>query len=94
MQSKKFKLDVFENDEYILGVTCGTLWNGWQCPNFTFENAQKIIKHFDNDFLSYDKDKDVFYTKWEDEESEIFEPVLIDGKKFYPIGAFSWCWFV
>jgi hypothetical protein len=94
MQSKKFKLDNFENDEYVLGVTDGTLWNGWQCPRFTFENAQKIAKYFDNDFLSYDKDKDVFYTKWEDEESEVFEPVLIDGKKFYPIGAFSWCWFV
>ena len=59
MKSKKFKLDGFSKEEYVLGVTDGTLWNGWECPIFTFENAQKIITLLDNDYLNYDSEKDI-----------------------------------
>ncbi|HWS04316.1 MAG TPA: hypothetical protein VN230_00875, partial [Burkholderiaceae bacterium] len=27
-----------------------------------------------------------------EERPDVFKAVLIDGEKFYPIGAFSWCW--
>jgi len=102
-----FTLDYFDDDQpHIEGITFDSTWNGWDCPYFTYENSlliSKILKDdeqycIDNDIaintLTYDPVKDAFiYIDgcYPDEGEEI-TPSIIDGVKYYPIGAFSWCW--
>jgi len=79
------------------GFSQGQRWNGWECPYFPLEVAQQIAKDMSNfsDKLTYDETKDCFTYKTEDypqDESDSFDSTLIDGKKLYAIGAFSWCW--
>ncbi len=46
--------------------------------------------------IVYDAAQDAFlfheFGVESDERPDVFKAVLIDGEKFYPIGAFSWCW--
>lgn len=89
----KFYLDFFGEDQTIDGISQGSHWNGWECPYFTFENAMKLKDLFGkNGFLKYNKKKDVFIFDSKNDDREEFEPVFIDGIKYYAIGAFSWCW--
>jgi len=86
-----------EDSGKYLGLSDGRTWNGWQCPLFTFEVAQQIAKDFSvyDDKLIYDEANDTFIYKtddYPDDESDTFEAIMIDGKKFYAIGAGSWCW--
>jgi hypothetical protein len=90
----KFKLDFFEDDQAVDGMTFGKSWNGWECPYFTPENAKKIVELFTDGFLTYDAEKDVYvYDSNQDpEDIDIFEPSNVDGQKYYAIGWGSWCW--
>lgn len=93
MIEKKFGI---EECKYM-GFTQGQYWNGWECPYFTLEVAQQVAKDFSvfDDKLIYDEKSDSFIYSTEDYpegEFDTFSPVIIDGKKLYPIGAFSWCW--
>lgn len=95
MKTKNFTLDFFDLGETIEGLTHGDTWNGWECPLFTFDNVEKIIKRFGNrSLIKYDNQKDAFIWGYHDsDEIEEFEATTIDGKKYYPIGAYSWCWY-
>ena len=89
-------------DEYH-GFTKGEDWNGWECPYFPIEEALRIVEGYkslneavddDHDYRAkYDESQDIFrfYDPHGDYWEE-FEPVSIDGKKLYPIGAFGWTW--
>ena len=102
-----FSMDCFDNDQpNIEGITYGSHWNGWACPYFTYENGLLIAKLLNDDEqwcidrdlpvskLIYLGTKDAFmYIDgcYPDEGEEI-TPSIIDGVKYYPIGAFGWCW--
>ena len=92
----KMKFEIYGGYSYI-GYSEGKTWNGWQCPLFDMEVALQIAKDFSavNDYLVYDEATDSFKYKTEDYadgEFDTFSSVMKDGKKFYAIGAFSWCW--
>lgn len=71
-------------------------WNGWACPYFKKEEAERMSSWLPElgEALSYDEKADEFIIGPEDcpEDSEHFPAVDIDGKKLYPIGTHSWVW--
>lgn len=93
-----FQIDAIES--YFHGVTQGQHWNGFACPLFSIEEAQRLMAlNNQTDFcgqIVYDAAQDAFlfheFGVECEERPDVFKAVLIDGEKFYPIGAFSWCW--
>ena len=81
------------------GYTTSNIWNGWQCPLFNKENADKICKAFNNEFckMRYDEENDCFVADYPvDEYTEKYEgrDYIVNGKveHLYPIGSHGWCW--
>jgi hypothetical protein len=82
------------------GYTKGETWNGWDCPYFTFEQAQKILNVFneihriigESRQAYYDSNNDFFAFPRDSDETEIYKPVVENKIKYYPIGAFNWIW--
>jgi hypothetical protein len=91
----KFALDFFDDGESIEGITFGDTWNGWACPYFTFENGMKLLNWFDEGYLSYDAEKDVFNYVDDnyDDCVDSYKPTIIEGKKYYCIGGYNFCWY-
>lgn len=81
------------------GYTTSNIWNGWQCPLFNKENADRICKVYNNEFcqMSYDEENDCYIADYPvDEYSEKYEgrDYVVNGKieHLYPIGSHEWCW--
>lgn len=74
----------------------GVYWNGFECPYFTKEVADKIMesvnKYGDTISMSYDKEEDAYIYFEEGHENERFPSMEVEGQKYYAIGAFSWTW--
>ncbi len=93
-----FAIDAF--DGYFHGITAGQCWNGFACPLFTIEEGKRLAAiNNATDFcgrLEYDEKTDTFlhydYDN-EDQGPQGYPVTLIDGQKFYPIGAFGWTWY-
>lgn len=94
---------VFENGAFdgalFHGISQGQHWNGFACPLFSFEEASRLASINNRTdccgMLVYDEPKDAFL--FYDIDTDNIEPVeyasvLVDGQKYYPIGAFGWCW--
>jgi hypothetical protein len=102
LRESHFHLDAFPEESYR-GYTRGQTWNGWACPYFEFEEAQRVVQsqvRRSND-LEDDREYKAEYRQGEDafcfwdpyyEEWITYESIEIDGKKFYPVGAFEWTW--
>lgn len=93
-----------EKDAFV-AYDLGNLWNGAACPAFDKETADEImaITNASNEkertpekmvfedgcyrCYEYDNDDDDYLVLVEE-----FKAIDIDGKKLYPIGAYSWCW--
>lgn len=81
-------------------------WNGWACPYFTKEQADRFVDAYNeivtgeigSDSINkgrYDRQQDAFvFFNESAEEDEVFVAETIGGRKLYPIGAFSWCWWI
>ncbi|HJP68164.1 MAG TPA: hypothetical protein VJ846_04610 [Sphingomicrobium sp.] len=80
----------------------GAVWNGWQCPYFSFDEGMKLTAHPSLNGFKYDAEKDQFvfddpeYADDPTYQADSFKPetITVDGQqiKVYAIGAFSWCW--
>lgn len=85
-------------DVRLDGFTVSETWNGWACPLFTFEQAQQLVKAYQEAGLRawYDEDSDAFSFEvdlgGELKEIDTFPAEEIDGKKFYPVGSSCWIW--
>jgi hypothetical protein len=102
LKESVFYLDIMEKKKYN-GYTTGETWNGWACPYFKFEEAEKIAE--DQDLLNQissgdarheakyveDEDQFSFYEPYNDEWYD-FKAVEINGEKLYPIGTRYWTW--
>ena len=97
MCDAKFSIEVLGARSFD-GYTQGETRNGWACPYFTFEQAQQIVKaHEESGHKAWcDEASDVFSFEVEPgrdlKEVDIFPAEGLNGKEFYPIGAFSWIW--
>lgn len=100
MRPAKFKIESL-GYEIFDGFTKGEDWNGWACPYFTFDQAQKVLRQFNRlreitwskDLAFYDSGSDsfIFPVDYEN-EPELFEAIVENGQKFYPLGTFCWIW--
>lgn len=89
-------------DTTFPGYTKGDTWNGWACPYFEREVAEKIADHYsemhryDNGeeyWAEYNSGEDVFaFHNTQDDEPRKFGPAEVEGKKLYPVGAYCWTW--
>lgn len=96
-----FSIETLENLPFQ-GFTCGETWNGWECPYFTRETAEQILKASERNGYRwrYDETSDAYLVQHsadpEDFEPERFERANIEIEglkaKAYPIGAYSWAW--
>lgn len=98
-ERKRYKKVLFniDTEDPIQGYTDGTTWNGWECPLFTKEEANKIISYFaENEIKAYfDIIGDTYYIKI-DNTLEAYKGVDIvyNGEKIhvYCIGSNCLCW--
>ena len=101
LRESEFYLDV-DPETTFQGYTTGDRWNGWACPYFEKDVAEKIAEHY-TELHRYDNEDEYWaeYVSAEDafafhddqgEEPRMFGPVEIDDTKLYPIGAYCWTW--
>ena len=101
----KFEKQVFVIDAWdgeFEGFTVKHYWNGWACPYFPKDVADRLLELINNDGFNdawYNETADAYYVKPEggyDDEVEEFTGQVIecDGEKHkvYAIGAWSWTW--
>ncbi len=91
----KFALDFIPGKTFT-GFTTGDDWNGFACPYFTFAQAQKLVSAWNevDSQASYDEEQDAFVFETHDvpDETETYQPLEINGSKYYPVGTQSWIW--
>ena len=95
MKKSLFTIDGF--DAIFEGYTDGKHWNGWACPYFTKEVADKIAAVYNAEngdcSMAYNAEKDCFETfTWDTENDEEFRGYDIDGQHLYAIGTMCWIW--
>lgn len=99
MYKQEFVIEGF--DGVFEGYTNGERWNGWSCPRFPKEVADKVVDMFNrgvNCKAWYDEENDeyIFTQNHDNIEDEKYDSQLIeiDGKeiKVYAIGAWGWVW--
>jgi hypothetical protein len=98
------RLSGFKNEalgfQSFEGYTKGEIWNGWDCPYFTFEQAQKVLKAYNElrqiigaiSLAYYDSETDAFVFPDSEDEPETYKALNEQGQNYYPIGAFVWIW--
>jgi hypothetical protein len=96
MNQSEFVIDTFDGDVFE-GFTEGESWNGWACPYFTFEQAQKVAESHKQAIANawYDEKSDTFNFQMDkdaEDDIEPYEGVAIEGQKFYSIGHSHWVW--
>ena len=73
-------------DGYFHGHTEGQRWNGFACPLFSLEEGKRLaVVNNATDYHNYENAA---------EEPLAYPAVVIEGEKFYPIGAHGWTWYV
>ncbi len=93
LTAKKFSTDFFEG-KIFHGYSSGNTWNGWECPFFEFDEAAAITavqNKIKEDSCYYEKEKDSFIFKFQDEIEE-YPAEFIEEKKLYGIGSSIWIW--
>jgi hypothetical protein len=96
MEPAKFSLDFLDGQTFE-GYTRGEDRNGFACPYFTFEQAQRLVVAWKatGREARYDRDTDRFTFEVNVDEGrgyDSFQPVDLQGLKVYPLGTRSWIW--
>lgn len=74
--------------EYAGYTTGYTTWNGWECPQFELEEAQRVVAAYNAmaGRIVWDEVSRVFSNSV---TGEVWDAV---GTGLYAIGAWAWCW--
>jgi hypothetical protein len=93
MRQARFVID-FLGDLEFEGYTRGEDWNGFACPYFSFDQAQKIVDAWikSGSNASYDSANDIFSFLMHNGETDSFSAIDYNGMKIYPIGNGCWIW--
>jgi hypothetical protein len=93
MRKTSFLMEAYNNS--FEGYTNNSDWNGWACPFFTFDQAEKVSEAHKNNGLKsyYDEPNDAFaFQIAGDDKLEVYPSIEIDGQKYYTIGNSNWIW--
>ena len=101
LQPAKFRIDSLP-DLVFDGFSDGDHWNGWACPYFSRQEAERVLKASTAIGFqwTFDEQQNAFSVRNindpEDAEPESFEGIQMDinGKTqtLYGVGAYSWIW--
>lgn len=96
LEKAVFVLDALDGEEFE-GYTQGEEWNGFECPYFPFESAQRLMSVLsaDGQTAFYDEKAGRFLYAEEDYEDDpdLYGALEVEGLgKLYPIGALVWTW--
>jgi hypothetical protein len=94
MRKTRFVLEAYGNNSFE-GYSDNSDWNGWACPYFTFEQAEKVLKTHNGTGQSgyYDESKDAFiFQVAGNNEPETYPAIKLAEQKYYPIGYSNWIW--
>ena len=91
-----FVLDALEGEEFE-GYTQDEQWNGFACPHFPLESAQRLMAALSNlgQTAFYDTQTDQFVCAEEDYEDDPdrYGAVEVEGLgKLYAVGSHMWTW--
>lgn len=96
---RKTRFEICDDERNYEGYTDGRLWNGWECPWFTKEVTEQIMRDLNSDGVEteYDAATDSYIIQVENcDQPDVFEGYDVeteDGiKHLYPIGAWCWIW--
>jgi hypothetical protein len=94
--------------EVFNGLRTEMKWNGWECPLFELEEAQRVIEHFNYqqktfggeyyDLFTYLVDEDAILTQTFEEGKHlpqydsIDKGTTIDGVRYYDIANCNYTW--
>lgn len=82
-----------DDEEGFPGWTFDEEWNGWDCPYFEKDAADKIAAKYKG---SFSDDAYTFQMEDMEDEPERYESLMIDTedgkKKVWAIGAYAWVW--
>lgn len=98
---RKTQFSIDGSDALFVGWTAGERWNGWACPRFTKEEADKVMEDFNlslhGPYIRYDEGTDTYHVpfndgeEWDEHKGEIIN--TFEGPvKVYTIGAGYWVW--
>ncbi len=92
MKQSRFVIDTFPGQSFK-GYSSNEEWNGWACPYFTFEEAQKIVHAQNSEGTKawFDEKNDQFIFEMRGDK-EFYPAFQENGQKLYPIGNGSWIW--
>lgn len=93
-------LCIDEGPVYPGYVDTGVTWNGWACPFFTREVAERIAEAATaGDFtVAYNEERDAFVETtegFEDEATDYPAQWVLTAEgwlRLYPVGAWAWVW--
>lgn len=99
MRPTNFKIESLGYETFA-GFSKDEKWNGWDCPYFTFAQAQNVLEQFNQfcritgqtNLAKYNSETDSFVFPATDNEQETFEGINENGQIYYPLGAFYWIW--
>ena len=95
---RKTRFVICDNEKSYEGYTDGRLWNGWECPWFTKEVTEEIMRDLNKEGIEtkYDLQTDAYIVECESSEPDVFDGSDVkteDGiQHLYPIGAWCWIW--
>lgn len=100
---RKTVFSIEDSELTSVGWTAGERWNGWACPRFEKEEADKVMKDYNTDGQEpkayYDEEKDTYFFPdvWgKDVEWDEYKGIVINTfegpKTVYAIGAGFWVW--
>jgi hypothetical protein len=91
---KVAKFTIEGNQNTYKGYAEDRNWNGWACPLFPFDEARRIMTHYNQTM-----DTQMYYNETTDSflvSGEIYKGVDIDTpdgiQHLYPIGNSYWIW--
>jgi hypothetical protein len=92
MRKAEFAIDTFPGLK-LNGFTDNENSNGWACPYFEFEEADRIINAHKTTGQRawFDENNDEFVFEVSG-EIESYPAINNDGQKLYPIGYGVWIW--
>jgi len=94
------------DDDYLLPALIdpeGRRWNGWECPLFPLSSVLALRDRLEEERewdlagprITVEGDRVTLHQRTDqdpDAEASAYDPVMVEGVAYWPVGAMDWCW--